>query len=75
VDVRFWAQLFGLPRLAERVVTVGGLVTARLGRPARPGDTVRLGNIELRVTGMHGRRVERVQLRLMGAGEPREEWR
>jgi len=75
LDVRYWAQLFGLPRLAERVVTVGGLVTARLGRPARPGDTVRLGNIELRVTGMHGRRVERVQLRLMGAGEPREEWR
>ena len=64
LDVRYWAETFGLPRRAERVVTVGGLVTARLGRPARVGDVVQLSNVELRVTAVRRRRIERLHLRL-----------
>lgn len=44
------------------MATVGGLVTARLGRPARVGDTVRFANLELRVTAVKGRRVDRLRL-------------
>ncbi|MFH1747682.1 MAG: hemolysin family protein [Planctomycetota bacterium] len=65
LDVRYWAETFGLEPLAERVATVGGLVTARLGRPAQVGDLVRLGNIELTVRSLHRRRIERLRLRLL----------
>ena len=65
LDVRYWTEIFGLPRQAERVATVGGLVMARLGRPARIGDTVRLGNVERRVTSVQRRRIERLHLRLL----------
>ncbi|MBW7904179.1 MAG: hemolysin family protein [Phycisphaerae bacterium] len=66
LSARYWAETFGAPDLAERVTTVGGLVTARLGRPARVGDTVRIGNVELRVTRTRRRRVERLRLVLRG---------
>ncbi|MGD8450586.1 MAG: hemolysin family protein [Phycisphaerae bacterium] len=62
LDVRYWTQTFGLPRQTERVATVGGLVTARLGRPAQIGDVVELGNVELHVTSVQRRRVHRLRL-------------
>jgi CBS domain containing-hemolysin-like protein len=65
LGVRFWAETFGLPRLVDRVSTVGGLVAARLGRTARAGDAVRFGNLELRVAQVDRRRVKRVRLRLL----------
>jgi putative hemolysin len=64
LDVRYWAQTCALPPQAERVVTVGGLVQARLGRPAQVGDVVRLGNVEMQVTSLQRRRVHRLRLRL-----------
>jgi len=70
LDVRYWLETFGLPPQHERVVTVGGLVTARLGRPARPGDVVRLANVELRVLSVHRQRIERLHLRLLTNPEP-----
>jgi putative hemolysin len=69
LGVHYWAQTFGMPRLAERVATVGGLVTARLGRPARVGDRVRLANIELEVLQARPRRVDRLRVRLLGESE------
>ena len=42
------------------VSTIGGLVTARIGRIPRRGDKVSLPGYELRVTEMKGRRVGRV---------------
>lgn len=66
LSVHYWADAFGLPKLALRVATVGGLVTSRLGRPARVGDEVRINNVLLRVTGVVGRRVSRVRLELVG---------
>lgn len=64
LSVQYWAETFGLPPRVERVATVGGLVMAQLGRPARVGDVVRLGNVELRVTQMRRRRIDRLHLRL-----------
>jgi len=69
LDVRYWAELFALPRQVERVATVGGLVAARLGRPAQVGDVVRLGNVELRVTSVQRRRVEWLRLRLLDGAQ------
>lgn len=65
LSVRYWAEAFGLPELSERVVTIGGLVMARLGRPARRGDVVRLGNVEMAVTRVSRWRIERLHLRLL----------
>jgi len=72
LDVRYWAQTFGLPPQAERVVTVGGLVQARLGRPAQVGDVVRLGNVEVEVTSVQRRRVHRLRLKLHPSGPTAE---
>jgi len=69
LSVHYWVETFGLPTRVERVATVGGLVMAQLGRPARLGDVVRFGNVELRVTRMLGRRIERLRLRLLQAAE------
>jgi len=70
LGVHDWSEALGLPRLAERVATVGGLVTARLGRPARVGDEVRLGNVRLEVTQVQRRRIERLRVHLLaGARE------
>ena len=69
LSVQYWIDAFGLPTGIERVATVGGLVMARLGRPARGGDVVRIGNVELRVTGVRRRRVDRLELRLLEPAE------
>ncbi len=65
LSVHYWSETFQLPALPERVTTVGGLVTARLGRPARVGDRVQIANIELEVTELAQRRIERLDLRLL----------
>ncbi len=65
LSVHYWVETFGLPAQIERAATVGGLVMARLGRPARSGDVVRLGNVELTVTQMRRRRIDRLRLRLL----------
>jgi CBS domain containing-hemolysin-like protein len=70
LSVHYWIEAFGLPEQIERVATVGGLVMARLGRPARVGDVVRLNNVELCVTQMRRRRIDRLELRLLDASSP-----
>ncbi|MBU0641161.1 MAG: hemolysin family protein [Planctomycetes bacterium] len=65
LSVHYWAEMFDLPRLTERVATVGGLITARLGRPAQVGDRALIGNVQLTVTETQRRRVERVRLSLL----------
>jgi len=64
ISVHDWAERFGLVSLPGRVATVGGLVTARLGRPARVGDQVRIGNLRFEVTATSHRRVERLRVTL-----------
>lgn len=69
LSIHYWAESFGVPRFVERVATVGGLVTLRLGRPPKPGDRVVLGNVELEVQEVKFRRVERLRVRLLQAAE------
>lgn len=73
LSVHYWVDTFGLPHRVERVATVGGLVMARLGRPAQVGDVVELGNVELQVTRMRRRRIERLRLRLRDVPESPQE--
>lgn len=69
LSMLYWAELFGDPAVPERVATVGGLVAARLRRPARIGDRVQLANVELRVTRLQHRRIVRLHVRLLSPEE------
>jgi magnesium and cobalt transporter len=64
LSIHDWAEAFGSASIPPRVSTVGGLVTALLGRVPRPGDTVRVANIELTVERTDRGRVDTVILRL-----------
>jgi putative hemolysin len=75
LSVQYWVETFGLPRRIERVATVGGLVMAELGRPARVGDVVSFGNVELQVVRMRRRQIERLCLRLRDGDDGRAETR
>lgn len=57
LGVRDWASLFGITAIEADVDTLGGLITARLGRLPRVGDSVRTGNLTLTVESLRGRRV------------------
>ncbi|MCH2162329.1 MAG: hemolysin family protein [Phycisphaerales bacterium] len=53
-----WRDTFGAEFEDRRVSTVGGLFFARLGRLARPGDVVHLGNVRLVAERVDAGRVE-----------------
>lgn len=65
LSVRLWAELFDVDEITAHVSTLGGLLAQRLGRTVQCGDVVRVGNLELQVASMSGRRPERVRLRLL----------
>ena len=71
LSVHYWVEMFGISELTERVTTVAGLGTARLGRPAQVGENVTIGNVRLGVIAADGPRIERLRLTLLGgpAGE------
>lgn len=54
----------------RHLATVGGLVTALLGRVARPGDQVRWKNLEFTVESVHKNRIRSLILSLQSAGVP-----
>ena len=62
LSVRLWADQFAVGEVERHIDTVGGLVLAKLGRLPRVGDTVRVGNLTLKIEAMHQRRIERVLL-------------
>jgi CBS domain containing-hemolysin-like protein len=64
VNIRDWAEEFGIRQWDQRVTTLGGLIVTRLGRPAETGDRVRFGNLLLTVESLRGRRIEWVLLEL-----------
>jgi CBS domain containing-hemolysin-like protein len=64
VSVRDWRNLVRIAESIPQTATVGGLVTALLGRTARVGDEVELGNLHMEVLGMHGRRISEIRLTL-----------
>lgn len=65
LSIHYWVETFGISGLTDRVATVAGLVTARLGRPAGVGDVVQIGNVELAVATASGRRIQRLRLTLL----------
>jgi len=59
-----WAGAFGIEPEAARISTVGGLVTAALGRIPKTGDVARLKNIKFTVERVRKRRIETLILTL-----------
>ena len=62
LSVRDWNERFGHQIVPKEFETVGGMVTALLGRIPRRGDSVRLGNLRCEVYEVRGRRVQSVDL-------------
>lgn len=75
LSVRDWAETFGQRFADLGVNTVGGLVTARLGRLARAGDVVTWRNLRFTVTRVEGNRVVEVRLDRLAQVPPRPEGR
>ncbi|HUW82775.1 MAG TPA: hemolysin family protein [Phycisphaerae bacterium] len=65
LSVREWADAFGRRLRDQSVATLAGLVLAELGRVPHPGDAVRIGNVQLTVDQMRGRRIERLKVELI----------
>ncbi|MFW6060186.1 MAG: hemolysin family protein [Phycisphaeraceae bacterium] len=79
LSVHEWADFFGHDSTIEGVATldavstVGGLVMARLGRVPQPGDRVNVGNVQITVERMNGRRIESVLIELRHDQPPDDE--
>lgn len=72
LSIREWNEAFGLDVVPNEFETVGGFVTALLGRIPRNGDQVRVGDLELEVHEVRRRRVVTVDLGLRAARVPAE---
>jgi CBS domain containing-hemolysin-like protein len=64
LPIHDWADALGIDLDETRLATIGGLVTALLGRIPRPGDVATLGHLKLTVERVHKRRIETVILSL-----------
>ena len=64
LPIHDWANAFGIDPERSRLSTIGGLVTALLGRIPRTGDTVSLKNLKFTVEKMRKNRIETVILSL-----------
>jgi putative hemolysin len=63
-NLQRWAEAFGERYLNSRASTLGGFLLEQLGRPAIPGDVVRLSNLRLTVESTNGHRVRQVMITL-----------
>ena len=57
-----WAEVFGIDPAETRQVTIGGLVTALLGKIPKPGDVAHLKNLKFTVENVRKRRIESIIL-------------
>ncbi len=64
LSVREWRNLFGVAHELPGTATVGGLLTALLGRPPLVGDKVRLGNLNMEAVQVTRRRVRMIRITL-----------
>lgn len=69
LSIRDWNERFNHEVVPEGFETVGGFVTALLGRIPRAGDRVRQGDLVWQVREVRGRRVTSVDLHLEPAAE------
>ena len=67
VDLHLAYEHLGLAEPASEADTVAGAIMERLGRVARPGDSVTLGDATIEVLQATGARVDRVRWRIGGA--------
>jgi putative hemolysin len=72
LSIRDWNERFNHEVVPEGFETVGGFVTALLGRIPRAGDRVRQGDLVWQVREVRGRRVTSVDLHLEPAARGRE---
>jgi putative hemolysin len=59
-----WTEVFGVDLVETRLATVGGLVTALLGKIPKSGDVTRLKNLKFTVEKMQKHRIETLILTL-----------
>ena len=64
LPIHDWADAFGIDLDETRLATVGGLVTALLGKIPRTGNVATLGHLKFTVERVHKRRIETVVLSL-----------
>jgi len=62
LPIHDWAEMFDIDLAETRQVTIGGLVTALLGRIPRSGDVARSKNLTFTVEKVRNRRIETVLL-------------
>lgn len=67
LSIRDWNEQFGREVVPDGFETVGGFVTALLGRIPRAGDRVRLGGLVSQVHEVRGRRVRSVDMYIESA--------
>ncbi|MHC4158420.1 MAG: hemolysin family protein [Planctomycetota bacterium] len=64
LSIHDWAEAFGVDPTETRLSTIGGLVTAILGRMPKAGDVARMKNLKFTVERVHKRRIETLILTL-----------
>lgn len=64
IAIHDWADILGIDPAETRMVTIGGLVTALLGRMPRPGDSANLKNLKFTVEKVQRHRIETLILTL-----------
>ncbi len=69
LSIRDWNEEFGTRVVPTEFETVGGFVTALLGRIPRHGDVVRYGPLEMEVHEVRGRRILSVDIHLAPESE------
>ncbi|MHC4262258.1 MAG: hemolysin family protein [Planctomycetota bacterium] len=65
LSIRDWNEHFGYRVVPTEFETVGGFVTALLGRIPRAGDVVRYGSLSMEVDEVRGRRVLAVDIQVV----------
>jgi len=64
VAIHDWADVLGIDLAQTRMVTIGGLVTALLGKIPKPGDSAYLKNLKLTVEDVQHHRIKTLVLTL-----------
>lgn len=72
LSVHDWAAAFGQRLVSPRVATLGGLITAHLGRAPNPKDSVELGSVRVEVEHVERARVVTAIVTLLDEPEPAE---